>query len=161
MSLFSPFTGAGLRTLKININLKNMDYKKIGLGVLIAFLIFVGYTIKQQGGGDGSPAFRTCVVTTTTSVSVGDDISSTVLSATSGRSWARIQQPINATSTVSLSLSSEATVGNGIELVEATTTSSAMPYFEFGMNTDLPYSGIVTGITNGTASTTVLVTECR
>lgn len=136
--------------------------KKIILTILItAIAIFGLFYLKQNnvfnlGGGS---TFSRCVITTTTAVIVGDDISSTILSARSGRSWARIQQPINASSTVSLSMGVIATVGNGLELTESTTTSP-VPYIDFGMETDFPYTGIVTGITDGSASSTLLITEC-
>lgn len=129
----------------------------LGLAVGAAIVGILLFSPSQSG--TGGTVSRSCEIVTTTAVAVGDDVSSTILSATSGRNWARVQQVRDAggvaTSSVFINFGATATVDNGIEL------STSTPYLEFGFETDNPYTGIVTGITNGAASTTVLVTECR
>lgn len=120
---------------------------------LIAGMLFVGQKDNSLSG-----AVTNCDVTTTTAVTVGPT-SSTILSATSGRTYARIQQLNTATTTLTVTLGDTATVGNGLELT-VSTSSSPVPYLELGMETSLPYTGIVTGIMSS-GTTTVLVTECR
>ena len=91
-------------------------------------------------------------------VTVGADISSTIVSA-GARSWAIIQQPLNATNTVSLSLGGTAVSGQGYSLALAT-SSSPISELVLGFATDLPTSVGVTGITDA-GSTTLNVIICR
>jgi len=100
-----------------------------------------------------------CAVSDVTAKAIGASNSSTILSASQKRAWAKIQRVETdggvGTSTPFLSFDegAAATLNNGLPLA----TSS--PYIEFGRNEELPYVGAVTGITN-TGSTTVYVTEC-
>jgi hypothetical protein len=109
------------------------------------------------GGGAGNLNQVSCDVNTVTAVAVGDDTSETVLAAYSNRAYAIISVASAETEPIFLSFDegADATTGNGIILTATSTTQ-----IEFGLNTDFPYVGAVTGIT-GTASTTVAVTECR
>ena len=140
---------------------------------ILIILGVVGYSayFKEQSLGSGANSGTiACTVQTVTAATVGTT-SSTVLAAHSNRAWARIQQPLNASSTISLAFATgtSATAGSGLLLSSATTTSP-LSFIDFGKNTDFPYTGAVTGIvanTNGAflvagnASTTVQVTECR
>ena len=130
--------------------------KKILVGIVIAILGFTGYNFSE--GNLGGNAFANCTTTTETSVEIGASNSTTILSARSGRSFARIQQVRDAagvaTSTVSLAYGATATLANGTEL------STTTPFVELGMDTDHAYQGTVTAIAN-TGSTTLRVTECR
>ena len=134
--------------------MKNL--KTIGITVIIVVgIIFIGYSLKTRNVGGGY-TYQNCNVTVTDTVVVGDDLSATILSATSGRTWARIQLEANETDNVYLMFGSTATINDGLLL-----SSSTVDYIDIGMATDIPYSGIVTGITDGTASSTLLLTECR
>ena len=134
--------------------MKNL--KTIGITTLVVVgIIFIGYSLKTRNVGGGY-TYQNCNVTVTDTVAVGDDISTTMLSATSGRTWARLQLEANETDNVYLMFGSTATINDGLLL-----SSSTVDYIDIGMATDIPYSGIVTGITDGTASSTLLLTECR
>ena len=134
--------------------MKNL--KTIGITVIIVVgIIFIGYSLKTRNVGGGY-TYQNCNVTVTDTVAVGDDISTTMLSATSGRTWARIELEANETDNVYLMFGSTATINDGLLL-----SSTTVKYIDIGMATDIPYSGIVTGITDGTASSTLLLTECR
>jgi len=131
---------------------------------IVALLITSGsyYVLsKRSFAGIGNISSQPCTVTTIAVATVGNQQSSTILATSSRRAWARIQQPINATNTVSISFNSSApaTLTSGLQLTPATTTS-ADNYIDFGINTDFPYTGGVTGLTN-LGSTTVLVTSCN
>lgn len=139
--------------------------KTIFFTVLItAGLIIGGYSLlPDPATGGGVNVYNKCDTYSSTSATVGADISSTILTAYSNRAYARIQVVNSASSTISLSFDegADAVVGEGItlnqyELGGATTT----PYIEFGLNTDFPYVGAITGITN-MGSTTLQITECR
>lgn len=137
--------------------MKNL--KIIGITTIIVVgIIFIGYSIlnRNSNGVGGGYTYQNCNITTTEDVVVGDDLSTTMLTATSGRTWARIQLEANETDNVYLMFGSTATVTNGLLL-----SSTTVKYIDIGMATDIPYSGIVTGITDGTASSTLLLTECR
>lgn len=143
--------------------------KPIIIGVLVAFVMIGSYAALQvsdngflRGGGESFRA-RGCAVNTVTQAIIGPDISSTLLSASSVRAWARIQQTDNASTTSHLSFDegAAAVVGAGLVLGPDIAGASTTPNFiDFGLNTDFPYTGAVTGITD-LSSTTVLVTECR
>ena len=122
--------------------------------IIIIGICFIGYSLKTRNIG-GAYTYQTCNVTTTTAVNI-DDITRTMLTATSGRTWARLQLGANETDNFYIMLGATATETNGIML-----SSSTVDYIDIGMATDIPYSGIITGITDGTASSTLLITECR
>lgn len=137
----------------------SINKPKKGIVALIIALIF--------GGGYGVTQFgalteRDCTISAPTAVVIGQDLSVEIFATSSRRASATIQQPENASSTAFFSLDrgTAATVDNGLHLTQATTTSPVAQII-FGLKTDLPYTGAVQGITNGTASSTVLVTECN
>lgn len=111
------------------------------------------------GTGSGSQA-DACTVFTVSSVTIGNQQSTQILSSHANRAFATLQQPINATNTVNVSFATgtAATLTSGLQLPAATSTSPS-PSLTFGLATDKPYTGAVTAITN-VASTTLLVTEC-
>lgn len=115
--------------------------------------------VSGQGLTDGRNASK-CTVATSTRVVVNPQ-STSILPAYSLRAWAIIQQPRNATNTIALSIDegAAAVLGSGFEL-SVGTSSSPSHQFTFGLNTELPYTGEVTGIASA-GTTTVLVTECR
>ena len=131
------------------------NYKIIFFTAIIVLgLAFVGYSVKTKSVG-GAYTYQNCNVTTTTAVNI-DDITRTMLTATSGRTWARLQLGANETDNFYIMLGATATEENGIML-----SSSTVDYIDIGFATDIPYSGVITGITDGTASSTLLITECR
>lgn len=133
----------------------------IGIIVLVALATFYVTSDRQTFGGGAGQTATSCTTSTVAVATIGNQLSGTVLAAHSNRAWARIEQPINATNTVNLAFNAgtAATITSGLQLTTATTTSP-VAYIDFGRNTDFPYTGAVTGITN-TGSTTILVTECR
>ena len=103
-----------------------------------------------------------CDVSTVAAVTVGDDLSTRVIATSSTRAFTRISVGNNATNTVFVSLDEDApaTINNGIGLNTAVTGgASTTPYVDFGIATELPYTGSVTAITNY-GTTTVSVTSC-
>jgi hypothetical protein len=141
----------------------------IGLGAVASIavagafgLIASGVSAPATGGGGMSVKAEACTVSTVANVQLGAGTGAqTVLAASGRRAWARISQVQNsaaiATSTPFLSFNAGAAalVNSGVTL--GTTT----PSIDFGLATDFPYTGAVTGIIgNGGASTTVQVTQC-
>lgn len=144
------------------LTLRMKDVLKYTAGVLIAGAILLtgsqffednGTTLSGAGSGN-------CRVGTDAIKQIGDDNSSTVLTAKSNRAWAKIQMPSNATNTAAVSFDegAAATLVSGTLLgeVNATTTTESIT---FGLNTDFPYTGAVTAITNN-STTSVHVVEC-
>ena len=140
--------------------------------IIVAVILGGWYLYSINGGQGGSTSFsaRACDTNTQALSSVGTT-SRTILAAYSNRAYVRIQQPINASSSIALSFDegASATAGNGLILTAATTTIQNT-FVEFGLSTDFPYVGAVTAIVEateatllvaGNASTTVIVTECR
>ena|SRR3990167_243529 len=140
--------------------------------LLLAVGLLIGFRGSQILGGTLGVTSRACSVNTVTSVEVGPTTSNGVaiiLSAYSNRAWARIQTRPTTTPTTYLSfdegasaiLSHGLAIG-GVDGSEATPNGTSTPAFiDFGLNTDFPYVGAVTGINSSAASTSVLVTECR
>lgn len=127
----------------------------LGIGIAVG----LGSYFKTDGVVGSSVATTKCSVSSTEVATVGDDISSTVLSASETRAYARIQflNPSN-TNTVTLSFDegAAAVANQGVSLA----SSTAETVIEFGRATSFPYTGAVTGITD-ISTTTVLVTECN
>jgi len=136
---------------------------KLSLSILLPLLIvaILGYVFVIKGDGQKDVALQggkyssSCNVTTSSNVAIGDDISSSLLSAAANRAWAQIEIPANATDEFYLSFDEGAAAATGSGVLIA----SSSPSIAFGLNTDLPYTGAVTGIT-ANATTTVLITEC-
>lgn len=131
------------------------------VGMAIGVLLLVGATListnkveNPLAGGDGFSAFD-CTISTNSSTSVGDDIATTVLSAHSRRAWAKVQLLGTDSNTASISLGGTAVAGTGLNIA-----SSSPKEVVFGLNTDLPFTGAVSVITD-ISTTTVKVTECR
>ena len=129
--------------------------------IIVSFAFMAGQ--RQAGEGTGGAASFACATRTVTRVEVGTT-SNEILPNRSNRAWARIQQIDDATSTVYLSFDegAAAIVDHGLAITDQAT--STVQFIDFGINTDFPYLGAVTGIlTNASvnsASSTVLVTEC-
>lgn len=113
------------------------------------------------GGGGTSVNTQACAVSTVANVQVGNQESKTILAATGKRAWARISQvqgaPGFASTTPFLSFDEgAAAVANA-----GVTLGTSTPSVDFGLATDFPYTGAVTGIVgNGGGTTTVQVVQC-
>jgi hypothetical protein len=131
------------------------------VALTVVSLAYFSGTQVPLSSADGFSAFD-CSISTSTAVIIGPQVSTTILAKHSRRAWATIQQPRNATNTVALSFSNgdAAVLGRGYQLFDIATSTGEASQVSFGLNTDLPYTGAVTGITS-VSSTTVLVTECR
>ena len=139
---------------------KPIGLKAAVIAVLLAVAGFLGYEA-TLGGGDGKVA-SDCTVSVSSVASVGPTTSNgsaIVLAAHSGRAWAKIQSNTTSTPVTYLSFDegAAAVVGLGLRITNTSTPDG----ITFGRNTDFPYTGIVTAINESTATTSVLVTECR
>lgn len=134
-----------------------------GVAFISAFILIAGAHLlsgKDTLGSYAGFAAYDCSVSTSTTVVVNPQ-STTILAEHSRRAWASIQQPRNATNTIALSFNEGASaVANGGFQLSIGTSSSPINEITFGLNTDFPYTGAVTGIASA-GTTTVLVTECR
>jgi len=133
-------------------------------GILIALASYLigGSTVPAKLGMT-SRSQASCSVSSVTPATVGNQLSSTILAANTRRAWAIIQSPSGATNTAALSFDegAAATLNSGLAL-NATTADATYPVMQeitFGVNTDFPYNGVVTGISNY-GSSTLKITEC-
>lgn len=141
--------------------------KNLIIGGLVVLLVVSLWLVRQStsllGGGDGFVA-RGCTPTAT-SVRVGTS-SVVMLDANSRRAWAKLELPNQATSTLFASFSSAATTRNSTILnrTDQANGATSTPSVVFGLNTELPYTGIVTGFYSTqnltTGSSTVIATQC-
>ena len=133
------------------------------IAIIFTCAVIVGISFRDakevQAGGDGFVA-SSCIASSS-AITIGDDISTQILASSSRRAWARVSVANSATNTVSLSLNDVTAVSNrGILLNHSNTGgASSTPLFDFGLNTDMPYTGSIKAITNF-STTTVLVTQC-
>jgi len=129
--------------------------------LIIALVILGGWYLYSVNSGTGTSLRElSCTTNTVASAAVGADISSTILSAYSNRAWARIERVDDsagvATNTVHVSFDA----GSAATLTSGLTLGTTTQFIDFGKNTDFPYVGAVTGITD-VGSTTVRITSCR
>lgn len=136
-------------------------------GIILVILFFSGAgavnfwnaskgedTLKGEG-----PAATECDLVATTTVVVGNQSSTQIVAAHSLNAYVRIEQPSTATNTVFLAYGATASAANATRL--STSTNTMIPdNIEMGLDTDFPYTGAVSAITN-LGSTTVGVTVCR
>ncbi len=100
---------------------------------------------------------ESCVASTTQRI-LGNQASTQLLATSSRRAYAEIKNYITATNTISLAVNgAAATTNNGISLGNG--TSTVPQRYAFGLNTDLPYTGAITAISNN-GSTSVEVLDC-
>jgi len=126
---------------------------KIIISALVVLIVAIVYVIFQGPVQKSSLGLAVCTVTES-KVSVGDDIATTILNA-GARSWALVQQPANATNTVSVSFGGTAVLGSGYTLDTASSSELVL-----GFATDLPTSVALSAVTS-TGSSTLNVIECR
>jgi hypothetical protein len=125
---------------------------------IVFYLVFHVFQIHQTPQTFGSLELGICDVTETAAV-IGDDNATVILHEDPSRQWAIIQQPLNATNTVSLSIGGTAAKNSGYVLSPATTTNVARELI-LGFSTDIRTADAVTAITS-TASTTINVIDCN
>lgn len=127
----------------------------IGLTALVGALFLQMNEEQALGGLTDSK----CIVSTSTAMVVGDDTSTQLLGNEPNRAWARVQQLEGSSNSIWINLdeANAAVVGTGIVLAKSSSTTNDS--FMFGKNTDMPYTGEVTAITD-TSSTSVLVVDC-
>lgn len=139
-----------------------MKYLIIGTITVLGFVGGLALSFsKEKPTDEVSLGLAVCTVTSSV-VTIGHQQSLTVLSAAPGRTWAIIQQPPNATNTVSLSIGGTAVARQGYTLVPDTVpdVASSTAELRLGFSTDLPTSEAVTART-ASASSTLNVIECK
>lgn len=137
------------------------NYQVIIVAIILGFVTGIFFINKSPSfGGTSFVNSQACTISTDTVAIIGNQLSSTLLAANSRRAWAIIQQPLNATNTVAVSFNNgaSATLNSGLQLQNASTTNGVYE-IHFGLATEFPYTGVVTGITS-TGSTTVRITQC-
>lgn len=131
--------------------------------VISVLAILAPYVLKENKalGSAASRATADCLVSTSTASLITSSASRQLLGTSTIRAWARIQQPLNATNTVQLAFNQDvaASPTSGVSLPNAT-TSQYQTSIEFGLNTDFPYTGAVTGSTS-VSGAIVQVIECN
>lgn len=139
---------------KITISLTTLVF------AVFAFALFLGFSVYNGVMASGaSPADPECRITTNSTIAIGPSNSVSIVGTSSRRAYVRLQ--LNelatgaATSTVFLQFNDQdATVNSPVRLATSTNV------FEAGLNTDFNYVGAIKAINSGSASTTLLVTDC-
>lgn len=131
----------------------------ITVAVIVGAIIIAPFLAKDEAKtADENLGTRVCTVTTS-KVFVGASATSSLLSAGS-RQWAVIQQPVNATNTLSINIGGTASSSVSYNLASTTPENVQPESFALGFATDFPTSALVTGWTD-TGSTTATVIECK
>lgn len=125
----------------------------VGLVAVLAVVIYTQVSpAKVLGGGLSNPS---CNTETTTRVTVGDDIATTVLATTTNRAYARLQLNNGETNNVYVAFNDAVpSTSLGIPMI----ASSSLAVLEFGLNTDYPTTGAVKIRTNNSTTTLSLIT---
>lgn len=138
-----------------------MQLKDILIIVAIALIGGMAYgvsTREDQSVGSASPFYGNCTVSESL-VSVGNATSTAILAKDTTRQWAVLQQPVNATNTVSVSFTGPAITGRGYQ-IPATSTLD-YPKLVFGANAaEVRTTNAVTAISSAGTSTMKLI-ECK
>ncbi len=132
------------------------------LSSLIVLILLTSFGLFRATENKGTSVGLAVCTPTETKVAVGNQAATTILGA-GPRSWAVVQQPANATNTVSVSFGGTAVVGSGYTLnkdVTGNDAASTTDQVVFGFATQLPTSAAISAITS-TGSTTLNVIVCR
>lgn len=146
---------------------------KTFISVVIAALIGLGagaiaawfYTAQPAQPQPKLTGFDLGICTPTESIlTIGNQAPTVILATSSLRQWAIMQQPINATNTVSLSVSGTTTTAGvsargGFQLTPATSTSPVEEW-AIGFATQFRTQAPVRALTS-TGSTTIKVIDCK
>jgi len=136
--------------------MKLKDY--IILSILGGAIIFSSlWSVKEEKTLEGI-SDSSCTITHTTTA-IGNELATTALASAPNRAWAVIEQPVNATNTVSVNLGGTAVSGAGYILLDIATSTGSADRLTFGLNAELPYAGAVSVITN-VGSSTIRTTQC-
>lgn len=112
---------------------------------------------------NGGSVANACTNLTQSVMTIGKDLSNRLVATSSKRAWVRIQMDKGATTTALLTFAGDATstAANATVLLNAGNLggASSTPFVTFGLNTDMPYTGSVGGL-SAFGTSTVLVTQC-
>ena len=136
----------------------------MSIALFVAGWFGVFDTNDTQGYGSaatrGTPA---CATASSTTFAVGKDLSSVIIGTTSARAFGKLMLFPNATNTVYVAFDGKtATVANGFPIFTTgspTASSSEVAFLEFGLDTDFPYTGAISVISNN-GSTTLNAINC-
>ena len=132
--------------------------------VVVAIQVYAASTYSVLRDPNGLPAKDGAPCTTTSSrPTVGHQLSTRVLANSTTRAWTRIQVADLATTSSFVSLVQDAratTADFALNIANQNGGASSTPSIDFGIATELPYTGSVNVITNY-GSTTILVFECN
>lgn len=144
-----------------------MNIKKITIIILAIICIIavdkladlaIASKLISQGSfvGSGGEVATKCETSISSATDLLTSTSSTILATSTRRSFARIQilDSENGIAWLSFDEGAVASTSRGVELV-----ADSEEAIEFGLNTDFPYVGAVTGIAT-VATTTLFITEC-
>lgn len=126
--------------------------------VIAAFLAAITVGIYFSEAKSTSALATSLCDVTAVKVAVGNQAVTQLLVAGSYQ-WVSVEQPINATNTVSIGMGFTPKADTGFLLTPATSTSP-VPYMRVGFAPDIPYRGALSAITN-VGSTTVVVLSCK
>lgn len=129
----------------------------VATGIAGLFFVVTNRAPAPVAGAAYADLYGTCEVSESF-VAIGNGAATQLLAADASRQWAIVQQPLNASNTVALSLAGSAVIGHGYELPNAT-SSNPMPEFRYGFGTETRSGNALTART-GTGSTTIKVMQC-
>lgn len=128
------------------------------VGLIGAVILLSLFFLPSGNNNPLGTSLRVCTVTQGT-IQIGNLASTEILSA-GNRAWVIVQQPVNATNTVAISLDgTTAQISEGYHLGDAWATTTPSE-FRMGFGTDITNQNSLNAITN-LGSTTVNVISCR
>lgn len=137
--------------------------KDIFIGAFVGAILLGGFLFVSSNSTALAGISDAQCTATTTRVNVGNQLSTSILSAAGNRAWASVQLPANATNTVYLGFGITAISGMGYILEPVADgiapNATTSPSIQFGRNALLPYTGAVNALTS-LGSSTLIVTEC-
>lgn len=128
---------------------------------LSAFIVGLAWGFTQNpeeiSVGSSNPSYGNCTISESL-VTIGNATSSSIVSRDTTRQWAMLQQPVNATNTISVSFTGPAVANRGHQIVA--TSTLGLPEFRFGPTTELNTINAVTAIASA-GTTTMKLLECK
>lgn len=132
----------------------------MGMGALLVIIGLFIFNGSQSIAGEGGVAATDCEIVASTTVVVGHQKSIEIVASAANNAYVIISQPVNATNTLALALGGTASITTSGYKLAPGAASTSPDKIVLGLNSDLPYTGSVSAITN-LGSTTVGVTVCR